>query len=161
MLSCCAGKGFTIESFSAATNTGKAQPQSNFERISQMTFDSSIYYGHIIKGDLRSTIAYIKQFPDKTDLYNRFMEVFDQEQYIRYDVDDDLNEILTAYQRYYRDVFYLGIGREQSAQKLRAELATLLGAADPGVELCDLEQNQLVDAFESRGLHFMGGKSGG
>lgn len=126
-----------------------------------MIFDSSIYYGYIIKGDLHGAIAYIKQFPERTELYDRFKAVFEREQYIRYAVDDDLNEILTVYQQYYRDVFYLGVGREQSAEKLRLGLTALLGVADASAAVCDLEQNQLAEAFGRKGLHFMGGKTGG
>lgn len=124
-------------------------------------FDSSIYYGYIIKGDLQSAIAYVKRFPEMTDLYKKYMAVFEKCQYIRYDIDDDLNEILTVYQRYYRDVFYLGISKEQSANKLRVGLAALLDMTDSGVELCNLEQNRLVEVFRNKGLHFLSGKTSG
>ncbi|MBQ7898730.1 MAG: hypothetical protein IJ307_02650 [Bacteroidales bacterium] len=126
-----------------------------------MHFDSDIYYGNIVKGDLRGAITYIKQFPEQINLYNRFMDVFEHEQYITYEVDSELNNILTAYQQYYRDVFYLCMEKDQAASKLRARLAALLGITDDGLELCDLEQNQLVRLFMSRGLHFLGGKTSG
>lgn len=126
-----------------------------------MHFDCDIYYGSIVKGDLRSAIAYIKQFPEKCDLYNRFVSVFEHEQHISYDVDSELNEILLSYQRYYRDTFYLCIAREQAENRLKERLEKLLGISDEHTELCDLEQKDLVDLFESRGLHFLGGKTGG
>ena len=126
-----------------------------------MHFDCDIYYGSIVKGDLRSAIAYIKQFPEKCDLYNRFVSVFEHEQYISYDVDSELNEILLSYQRYYRDTFYLCIAREQAENRLKERLTKLLGISDEHTELCDLEQKYLVDLFENRGLHFLGGKTGG
>lgn len=126
-----------------------------------MNFSKSTYYGYIIKGDLNGAIRYVNQFPEQTALYNRFMALFEQEQYTAYEVDADLNNILTFYQQYYRDVFYLCIGRERSADKLRTSLAALFGIADKSIELCDLEQNQIAEAFQSRGLHFLGGKTGG
>ena len=126
-----------------------------------MVFDYDLYYGYIIKGDLLSAITYIKQFPEKSDLYNRFASVFEHEQYISYEVDAELNEILLAYQKYYRDTFYLCIAKEQAENKLKERLAKLLGISDEHTELCDLEQKDLVDLFESRGLHFLGGKTGG
>ena len=126
-----------------------------------MHFDCDIYYGTIVKGDLRSAIAYVKQFPEKSDLYNRFDSVFEHEQYISYEVDAELNEILLAYQQYYRDVFYLCIAKGQAENKLKERLAKLLGIIDEHLALCDLEQKCLVDLFESRGLHFLGGKSSG
>lgn len=126
-----------------------------------MHFNSDIYYGNIIKGDLRSAISYVKQFPELTNLYNRFMDVYEHEQYMTYEVDAELNSILTAYQQYYRDAFYLCIGQEQAANKLRDQLAVLLGIKDNSIALYDIEQNQLAELFISRGLHFMGGKSSG
>lgn len=123
--------------------------------------DKSIYYGNIVKGDLHRAISYVKQFPEQTDLYNRFVDVFERELYITYDVDAELNDILTAYQQYYRDAFYLCIGQEQAADKLRDRLAVLLSIEDNSIALCDIEQNPLVKLFMNRGLHFMGGKSSG
>ena len=126
-----------------------------------MQFNRDIYYGNIVRGDLHGAISYVKQFPEQIELYKRFMDVFEREQYISYEIDPDLNNILTAYQQYYRDVFYICMEKECSASKLRARLAVLLGITDNGLELCDLEQNHLVTLFMSRGLHFLGGKSSG
>ena len=126
-----------------------------------MHFNSDIYYGNIIKADLRSAISYVKQFPEQNNLYNRFMDVYEHEQYMTYEVGAELNSILTAYQQYYRDAFYLCIGQERAANKLRDRLAVLLGIKDNSIALCDIEQNQLVKLFMNCGLHFMGGKTSG
>lgn len=123
--------------------------------------DKGIYYGYIIKGDLHGAITYIKQFPEQTNLYNRFIDVYEHEQYMTYEVDAELNNILIAYQQYYRDAFYLCVGQEQAANKLRDRLAVLLGIEDNSIALCDIEQSQLVKLFMNCGLHFMGGKSSG
>lgn len=124
-------------------------------------FSKTVYRGYIVKGDLIGAINYVKQFPEQAELYNRFMAGFEQEQYGAYEVDADLNEILAIYQRYYRDAFYLGVGREEAAVKLRAGLAAFLGIDDERIELSEMEQNQIAEAFRSRGLHFLGGRTGG
>lgn len=126
-----------------------------------MGFNSDSYYGYIVKGDLQGAINYVKQFPEQRDLYNRFLRVFEHEQYITYDGSAELNEILTTYQQYYRDVFYLGINREQTADTLKKRIIALLGIPDEQIELCDLEQKYLSNAFRQWGLHFLGGKTGG
>ena len=126
-----------------------------------MGFNSDSYYGYIVKGDLQGAINYVKQFPKQIDLYNRFLRVFEHEQYITYDGSAELNDILTTYQQYYRDVFYLGINREQAAGTLKKRIIALLGIPDEQIELCDLEQKYLTDAFRQWGLHFLGGKTGG
>lgn len=130
------------------------------EIMNEKEFCQSVYYGYLIKGDLIGAIGYIRQFSDQAKLYNRFMAVFEQEKYYTYEVDSYLNEILTIYQRYYRDVFYLCIGKENAEDKLRAELASFFGIND-GIELCDIEQNQTADAFQNRGFHFLGGRTSG
>lgn len=118
------------------------------------------YYGYLLKGDLTGAIRYIRQFPEQAELYNRFMTVFEEENDITYDVDACLNEILTLYQRYYRDVFYLCVGKERAEERLRAALAAFFGI-EGQIELCDIEENQVAEAFQRRGFHFLGGKTSG
>jgi len=59
---------------------------------------------------------------------------------------------LLIYQKYYIDVFYLCIDRETAAARLQARLADFLGIDDTGLELCDLEQNQLAEAFQRKAI---------
>ena len=124
-------------------------------------FFKNVYYGYIIKGDLIEAINYVRQFPEKAELYQRFMAVFEQEQYNTYEGDAGLNDILVIYQRYYRDVFYLCIGKEKAADRLRIRLAGLLGIDDKNIELSDMEQNQIAGMFQSRGFRFLGGRTSG
>ncbi len=126
-----------------------------------MDFNCDLYYGYIMKGDLHGAISYVKQFPEQRRLYNRFLDVFERELYITYDVDTELNNILTAYQQYYRDVFYLCVTNEQAENKLKERLAKLLCITDERIELWQVEENYLCDLFASRGLHFLGGRTSG
>jgi len=126
-----------------------------------MHFDNDIYHGYIMKGDLHGAISYVKQFPEQKGLYHRFLDIFERELYISYDVDTELNNILTAYQQYYRDVFYLRIANEQAENKLKERLAKLLGITDEHIELWQVEENYLCDLFANRGLHFLGGRTSG
>lgn len=126
-----------------------------------VVFSENVYRGYIIKGDLTGAIQYVKQFPDQSELYNRFMEVFEKEQYITYDADAELNEILTIYQQYYRDVFYLCMEREKAADRLKEKLAECLGTDGKDITLDEMEEQQVATAFISRGFHFLGGRTSG
>lgn len=126
-----------------------------------MEFCEDVYYGYIIKADLTGAIRYVKQFPEKRDLYNRYLAIFGRKQYITYEIDAGLNEILALYQQYYRDAFYLGAGTELAEENLRTRLAGFLGIARGGAELSDMEQNQIAELFSGQGLHFLGGKTSG
>ena len=123
-------------------------------------FDQSIYYGYLIKGDLTGAICYVEQFPDQAELYARFKAIFAREEYRVHEVDPRLNEILTLYQRYYRDAFYLRIGREKAEDRLRMGLSALFGL-NAEIALDDIEQSQVAEAFQREGFHFLGGKTGG
>ncbi len=59
---------------------------------------------------------------------------------------------MLVYQKYYRVVFCLCIDRETAAASLQARLADFLGIDDTGLELCDLEQNQLAEAFQRKAI---------
>lgn len=124
-------------------------------------FSENVYYGHIVKGDLTAAIDYVKQFPEQARRYERFRAIFEQEQYICYEADAWINDILIAYQQYYREVFYLCIGKENAAGKLRGRLAEYLEITDEDIELCDMEQNQITEAFRRKGFHFLGGRTSG
>lgn len=126
-----------------------------------MTFSSDVYAGFIIQGDLNGAIAYVKQFPDQADRYQRYMDWLEHEKYTAYDATDDVNRVLTIYQQYYRDVFYDCMDREKAAGHLHVRLCALLGVDEANTALDDLEQEHLPVLFERRGLSFMGGKTSG
>ena len=126
-----------------------------------MNFNSDIYYGGLIKGDLHGAISYLKQYPEQVTRYQCFIDLFANEHYLTYDVDTVLNDVLLAYQQYYRETFYLRIGKELTAHKLKERLTALLKISDDRIELCDIEQCILVELFLQHGLHFLGGKTSG
>lgn len=68
--------------------------------LGKCDFACDLYYGYIVKGDLKSAINYIKQFSDKAEMYNRFVSLYEHEQYVSYELDAELNKILLAYQQY-------------------------------------------------------------
>ena len=92
------------------------------------TFDQGLCLAYLKKGRLRSAMEYLAQFPEQAELCRRCTSLFQQENYLSYDVDGSLQDILLAYQKYYRDAFYLEQRPEEAAERLRARLAGLLPA---------------------------------
>ena len=129
--------------------------------LMETDFSKNIYYGYIVKGDLIGALHYIKQFREQINLYNKYIAIFEREQYISYPVDTELNCILRIYQRYYYEVFFLGIEKEEAEAKLRARLADFFGIKDEYIGLSHIEQNQVAEAFRLKGFYFMGGKTSG
>lgn len=124
-------------------------------------FDENIFYGHLIKGDLNGAIGYLKRFPEQAGLYDRYRRVFEQGNYVAYDADSYLNELLAVYQRYYRDVFYLNVNAEEAAERMRNRFAVLFDAADQDMDFDTIENSLIAEAFRSRSFQFLGGKTGG
>lgn len=124
-------------------------------------YDENTFYGHLIKGDLNGAISYLKQFPERAGLYDRYRSVFEQEQYVTYDADSYLNGLLVIYQRYYRDVFYLNVNAGEAAERMRNRFAALFDTVDQDMGFDAIENCLIAEAFRSRAFQFLGGKTGG
>ena len=121
-------------------------------------FDQNLCLAWLKKGRLRPAMEYLARFPEQAELYQQYMSLYQQEQYLSYDVDSRLQDILLAYQKYYRDAFYLEQSPEEAAEGLRARLAGLL---EGGAASLDELEELAAEAFRARGFHFLGGRTGG
>ena len=121
-------------------------------------FDQNLCLAWLKKGRLRPAMEYLAQFPEQAELYRQYMSLYQQEQYLSYDVDSQLQDILLAYQKYYRNAFYLEQSPEEATEGLRARLAGLLG--DGAASLDELEE-LAAEAFRTGEFHFLGGRTGG
>ncbi len=125
----------------------------------QHDFDRSIFHSRLVNGRLKDAMSYLALFPSQSELYGRYVSRFQEENYCAYDVAPELNEILLAYQKYYRDAFYLELAPEEAERRLSIRLAELL-PAEPGASLDGLEE-QTAEAFRSRSLHILTGRTSG
>ena len=121
-------------------------------------FMQEVFFGFLVKGQLRAALAYLGRFPGQSELYKKYMARFQEERYAVYGVEEDLNRILLAYQKYYRESFYLELPPEEAAGRLGERLAKLLGAA-AGTPLDRLEEDW-AEAFRRRSLYILTGRTG-
>lgn len=121
-------------------------------------FDQNLCLAWLKKGRLRPAMEYLAQFPEQAELYQQYMSLYQQEHYLSYDADSQLQDILLAYQKYYRDAFYLEQSPEEATEGLRARLAGLL---EGGAASLDELEELAAEAFRARGFHFLGGRTGG
>ena len=123
--------------------------------------EKEVYFGYILKADLRGALNYLSQDPAQSDLYAKYMAIFEREEYLSYGLGKDLDDILAVYQKYWREVFYLEMKAEIAEERLKNRLSILLGYHDSGTELGVLEQIVLPQLFSRSGFTFMGGKTSG
>lgn len=123
-------------------------------------FDNSIYRGYLVKGDLLGAMGYLEQFSEKSELCGKYRAIFEREEYITYEVDGILNDILRVYQQYYREVFYLQRPEEDARGAMARRFRELL-RLDASMSLDEIEAGAVSPAFTARGFHYIGGVTSG
>ena len=107
---------------------------------------------------MRGAIEYLQQFPAKKELCEKYFSLFEEEKYLTFEEDSCLSSLLVCYQKYYRDVFYLGMEAEKAAKHLRDRFAKIFCIDDGDI---DEMEERVGRVLTDRGLHFLGGKTGG
>ena len=111
-----------------------------------------------INGDIKGAIAYMRDHEEFKDILPAYVAIFENSEYRTFDIPDKLNDILRLYQVYYRDTFYYGVPEAEAADRLLAQLRTLLHM--PDAEKALLTQ-RLQSVFEAEGYHALFGKTQG
>lgn len=122
-------------------------------------FNRNLCLAYLEEGQLRAAMEYAARFPELAELCRRYESLFQEENYLTYDVGSGLNEILLIYQKYYREVFYLEQSAEDAAEQLRFRLAGLF-QADPAAPLDELEE-KAAEAFRGQSLYALCGRTNG
>lgn len=113
---------------------------------------------YFIQGDMAGAMKLMETIPQAHSFLARFVDIFEREHYLRYDIPDSLNDILLLYQQYFRDVFYLGIAEHDAVEALLDKLRKQLNAPDADEEtLAKVLEHQ----FGQTGYHFLGGRTNG
>lgn len=111
-----------------------------------------------INGDIKGAIAYMRCHEEFNSILPAYTAIFEDEEYRHYDIPEQLNRILLAYQVYYRDVFYCGISNLEASEKLLSALRAELNSPS-----ADEEQlaEQLQTLFEGNSYHALFGRTQG
>ena len=111
-----------------------------------------------MRGDVAGAIAFMKGIPELNEIAQAYIDIFENEHYIQYDIPDGLNRLLLCYQRYFRDVFYLHRDSEASEAVLLEALKKELDL--PNGELEDVK-NEMTHRFNEAGYQVLFGKTNG
>lgn len=113
---------------------------------------------YFINGDIKGAIAYMRCHEEFSSILPAYIAIFEDEEYIHYDIPEQLNRILLVYQVYYRDVFYSGLPESEASEKLLSSLQAELKS--PTADEKQLAE-QLQNIFEENGYHALFGKTQG
>lgn len=120
-------------------------------------FDHGAFRSYLVNGKLKAAMDYLSRFPEQSERRARYASRFQEGRYEAFDENPFLNDILLAYQKYYRDVFYLEQPPEDAARRLAARLGDALQS---GGGLSELEE-RAAEAFRANGFYFLGGRTSG
>ena len=105
---------------------------------------------YFIKGDMKGAIAYMRCHQGFSKILPAYLAIFEEEEYIDYPIPACLNDVLRIYQKYFRDVFYLGVEHDRAKERLMSRLCDLLDMEN----VCEVKINDRLTAlFESHGYH--------
>ncbi len=108
------------------------------------------FYGALIAGDVQGALALLEE-PRRAQYLAR-LEGKDAQ----YEVAPPLDQVLAAYQAYWRAALYRK--EPQAEEALRQRLCRIFSAED-SLEM--VEETQVRPAFTAQGLQFLGGRTGG
>lgn len=123
-------------------------------------YDYRVYFGHIVQGNLRAAVDYIKGFRSQWRRYKRCMDIFENRKPIRHSKNPVLNEVCTIFDEYYRRVFWLGEDVNSGEKYLCDSFTELLNLAPDGLDWEELEE-QVKALVEAQGYHYLGGRTQG
>lgn len=122
-------------------------------------FQYDVYRGKLIQGKLKEAAAYLSAFSGQKQLYERYIALFENEQYITYDIEEKLNRILLCYQKYIRNVLYCDMDESRAEQILLEQLKNEI-PVNNSVNLQEMDEIAVPEVFRTYGYQCMGGQTG-
>lgn len=125
-------------------------------------FDSNTYTSFFLAGKPREAVAYLMQFPQKQGLAKKLTAQMEGE-LVKRCTDDFVYKIDSAYQRYWRSLFWQGDEKEKAAEALLQELALIAEIKPPAAYTLDERisavEERVQEKVKARGYHYMGGRT--
>ena len=112
----------------------------------------------LMDGKLKEAMDTMRCLPEYEKELERYVNLFENKNYRQYEVSELLNEILLAYQEYFREVFYCGTDEQQAAAQLTEKLCLLLSVSEDDT---DILTEKLQQIFGQEGYHTLFGKTQG
>lgn len=132
-----------------------------------MEYNKIEFLRYISNLDIKGVINYLQQIPEKQEEYKRYVSVFESEQYEDLTDNQELNDLLKVYHKYYRNVFYLKIDRNIATATMIQDFIELLHIDKAVLEIenpnfdDDFEDKYVRPIFEKNGYSFLGGDTSG
>ncbi len=122
-------------------------------------FVESEYLSYLWKGQLREAVDYLSKFPEKRELHDKYIQVFEEGQYFQRTDNQIVGAIDKIYQEYYRNVFWkrmqIEVADKLLLQELEAFCEKTSGAIDGDTE------DKIMSIIKGEGYECLCGKTQG
>lgn len=123
------------------------------------SFDQKIFKGLLIQGKLLDGIAYLKKYPEKNSLVEKYSELFREvDPLYGFSIGSEMiSTLLKAFHEYYRRVFWEQGDLEEAEKILYSSLREIAGSTQENDTLDDL----INDLVKKEGFEYLGGMTSG
>ena len=111
-----------------------------------------------INCDIKGAIQFMKEHEEYKDILPAYVAIFENCEFLDYEIPRILNDILKQYQIYFRDVFYCGLSEQDASVRLSLELKNILEIPN---EDNDILVKKMQTVFEDNGYHSLFGRTQG
>ena len=126
-----------------------------------MEFDN-VYFGGLVNlGKVRRIMEYLSELPGEAEFLEKYVRIYEKEDYPPLGKEEGLEDILLCYQKYYREVFYLEEPEHECRERLRLRLLEQFPDASRELDIYALEDGPLQELLTEKGLFIKTGSIGG
>lgn len=126
-------------------------------------FNPKIFKGLLIQGKLLEGIAYLKEYPDKNELVEKYNDLFreDDPVYGFINVSELISSLLKIFHDYYRRVFWKNEDLVEAEKTLYSSLKEIAGIPQDSLIENDNLDELISDLVNNEGYEYLGGMTSG
>lgn len=125
-----------------------------------MNYDKNDFASYLIKGQLHEAVNYLREFPDKKDSLEGYINVFEKGEYYKRTDNEVITNIDRIYQDYYRNVFWNNLSNKNAEKILFHQLWEVLGS-NKALPKDESIENEIALLVQSEGYQYLGGVTQG
>lgn len=123
-------------------------------------YDERKFKSLLLRTELREAVNYLSLYPEMNDLYQKYISVFENGEYLTRTDNQVIGDIDKIYQKYYRNVFWKGLSNKKAKKLLFQELIDYLKFEESLADLEDIE-DQVVSLINKEGYECLCGDTQG
>jgi hypothetical protein len=123
-------------------------------------FDELTFKSFLWKGQLRDAVDYLRGFKEKEEVLSKYINIFNEGQYLIRTNNEVIYGIDKIYQEYYKDIFWRGVEKDDAEKELFRSLKEYSMDSSHSMIDDDIE-NEIAKIVTKEGYQYLGGDTSG